>query len=33
MLLNNSLSFITNNAKEIQSPKERLKLMQYVKDK
>ena len=33
MLPNNSLSFITNNVKGIQSSKKRLKLMQYFKDK
>ena len=33
MLLNNSLSFITNNMKEMQSSKKRLKLTQYFKDK
>ena len=33
MLPNNSLSFITNNVKGIQSSKKRLKLMQYFEDK
>ena len=33
MLPNNSLSFIINNVKGIQSSKKRLKLMQYFKDK
>ena len=33
MLPNNSLSFITNNVKGIQSSKKRLKLIQYFKDK
>ena len=33
MLPNNSLSFVTNNVKGIQSAKKRLKLMQYFKDK
>ena len=33
MLPNNSLSFITNNVKGMQSSKKRLKLMQYFKDK
>ena len=33
MLPHNSLSFITNDVKGIQSSKKRLKLMQYFKDK
>ena len=33
MLSNNSLSFITNNVKGMQSSRKRLKLMQYLKDK
>ena len=33
MLPNNSVSFITNNVKGMQSSKKRLKLMQYFKDK
>ena len=33
MLPNNSLSFVTNNIKGIQSSKKRLKLMHYFKDK
>ena len=33
MLSNNSLSFITNNVKGIQSSRKRFKLMQYLKDK
>ena len=33
MLPNNSVSFITNNVKEMQLSKMRLKLMQYFKDK
>ena len=33
MLPNNKLSFITNNVKEIQSLKKRLKLIQYFKSK
>ena len=33
MLPNNSLSFITNNFKGIQSFKKRLKLIQYFRDK
>ena len=33
MLPNNSLSFVTNNVKGIQSAKKRLKLIQYFKDK
>ena len=33
MLPNNSVSFITNNIKGMQSSKNRLKLMQYFKDK
>ena len=33
MLPNNSLSFIINNVKGIQSSKKRLKLIQYFKDK
>ena len=33
MLPNNSPSFMTNNVKGIPSSKERLKLMQYFKDK
>ena len=33
MLPNNSLSFITNNVKGMQSSKKRLKLMQYFKDR
>ena len=33
MLPNNSLCFITNNVKGIQSSKKRLKLIQYFKDK
>ena len=33
MLPNNSLSFVTNNVKGIQSFKKRMKLMQYLKDK
>ena len=33
MLPNNSLSFITNNVKGMQSSKKRLKLMQYFIDK
>ena len=33
MLSNNSLSFITNNVKRMQSSKKRSKLMQYFKDK
>ena len=32
MFLNTSLSFITNNVKEIQSNKKRLKLIQYFKE-
>ena len=32
MLQNNSLRFITNNVKGIQSSKKRSKLMQYFKD-
>ena len=32
MFRNNSLSFITNNVKGIQSSKRRLKLIQYFKD-
>ena len=33
MLPNNSVSFITNNVKGMQSSKKRLKVMQYFKDK
>ena len=33
MLPNNSLNFITNNVKGIQSSKKKLKLIQYFKDK
>ena len=33
MLPNNSVSFITNNVKGMQSSKKRLKLTQYFKDK
>ena len=33
MLPNNSVTFITNNVKGMQSSKKRLKLMQYFKDK
>ena len=33
MLPNNNVSFITNNVKGMQSPKKKLKLMQYFKDK
>ena len=33
MFSNNSLSFITNNVKGMQSYKKRLKLIQYFKDK
>ena len=33
MLPNNSLNFVTNNVKGIQSSKKRLKLIQYFKDK
>ena len=33
MLPNNSVSFITNNVKGMESSKKRLKLMQYFKDK
>ena len=33
MLPNNSVTFITNNAKGMQSSEKRLKLMQYFKDK
>ena len=33
MLPNNSVSFITNNVKGMQSSKKRLKLMQYFEDK
>ena len=33
MLTSNSLNFITNNVKGIQSSKNRLKLMQHFKDK
>ena len=33
MLSNNSLSFITNNVKRMQSSKKRSKLMRYFKDK
>ena len=33
MLPNNSVSFITNNVKGMQSSKKRLKLMQYFKEK
>ena len=33
MLPNNTLSFITNNLKGMQSPKKRLKLIQYFKGK
>ena len=32
MLPNNSLSFVTNNVKEIQASKNRMKLIQYLKD-
>ena len=33
MLPNSSLGFITDNVKGMQSPKKRLKLIQYFKDK
>ena len=33
MLPNNSLNFITNNVKGMQSSKKRLKLIQYFQDK
>ena len=33
MLPNNSVSFVTNNVKGIQSYKKRLKIMKYFKDK